>query len=77
MSKEHLHRYCVEFAYRYNNKELSGVEKFEIALQQVLTARITYNTLVGKNLSYLFINYYGCNLAAFFITFMLIIRCGK
>lgn len=49
MSKEHLHRYCIEFAYRYNNKELSGVEKFEIALRQVSTARITYNTLTGKN----------------------------
>jgi len=48
MSKEHLHRYCIEFAYRYNNKELSGIEKFEIALRQVSTARITYNTLTGK-----------------------------
>jgi hypothetical protein len=49
MSKEHLHRYCIEFAYRYNNKELSGVEKFDIALRQVSTARITYNTLISKN----------------------------
>ena len=48
MSKKHLHRYCVEFSYRYNNKTLTGVEKFEIALRNVSTARITYNKLIGK-----------------------------
>ena len=48
MSKKHLHRYCVEFGYRYNNKTLTGIEKFEIALRNVSTARITYNTLTGK-----------------------------
>jgi len=48
MSKEHLHRYCIEFAYRYNNKQLTGREKFDIALINVSTARITYNTLIGK-----------------------------
>lgn len=48
MSKEHLHRYCVEFAYRYNNKQLTGREKFDIALTNVSTARITYKTLIGK-----------------------------
>lgn len=41
MSKEHLHRYCIEFAYRYNNKELTGVEKFEEALRNVDSARLT------------------------------------
>ena len=48
MSKEHLHRSCIEFAYRYNNKQLTGREKFVIALRNVSTARITYNTLIGK-----------------------------
>ena len=46
--KERLHRYCVEFAYRYNNKQLTGREKFDIALTNVSTARITYNALIGK-----------------------------
>lgn len=48
VSVKHLERYCQEFGYRYNSRKLSGVEKFDIALQQVSTARITYNTLVGK-----------------------------
>lgn len=48
VSAKHLERYCTEFGYRYNNRDLSGVEKFEIALNQVSTARITYNTLIGK-----------------------------
>ena len=48
MSKEHLHRYCVEFADTYNNKQMSGVEKFDIALRQVSSARITYDTLTNK-----------------------------
>lgn len=48
VSAKHLDRYCTEFSYRYNNRLLSGVEKFEIALQNVSKARITYNTLIGK-----------------------------
>jgi transposase-like protein len=48
MSKQHLHRYCVEFSFRYNNKEKTGVEKFNNALLQTSNARITYNTLIGK-----------------------------
>ena len=48
MSKEHLHRYCVEFSFRYNNKEFTGVEKFNTALQQVSNARLTYKELISK-----------------------------
>ena len=49
MSKQHLHRYCVEFSFRYNNKQCTGVEKFNTALRQVSTARITYNQLIQKD----------------------------
>ena len=48
MNKQHLHKYCVEFWFRYNNKEKTGVKKFENALLQTSNARITYNTLIGK-----------------------------
>jgi len=48
VSVKHLHRYCSEFGYRYNRKDLSGIEKFDAALEKVSSARITYNTLIGK-----------------------------
>lgn len=48
MSKQHLHRYCVEFSFRYNNKECKGVEKFESSVQQASSARLTYKKLIGK-----------------------------
>lgn len=48
VSVKHLERYCQELEYRYNRRNLSGVEKFESALLQVSNTRITYNTLVGK-----------------------------
>jgi transposase-like protein len=47
-SPKHLHRYCDEFAYRYNQRNIASVEKFAFALQKVIGARINYNTLTGK-----------------------------
>lgn len=48
MSKEHLHRYCTEFGYRYNTRQLTSVERFENALKNVSNARLTYNELIRK-----------------------------
>jgi transposase-like protein len=48
MSKPHLHRYCNEFGYRYNTRELTGVERFENAVKHVSSARVTYKGLIGK-----------------------------
>ncbi len=48
MSKEHLKRYCSEFGYRYNTRELTSIERFEDALRSVSNARITYKGLIGK-----------------------------
>jgi transposase-like protein len=48
VSVKHLERYCQEFGYRYNQRDLNGVEKFNLALTKVSNARITYNTLTGK-----------------------------
>jgi len=48
MSKGHLHRYCTEFGYRYNTRELAPIERFEQVLSYVSKARLTYNDLIGK-----------------------------
>jgi transposase-like protein len=48
VSEKHLHRYCNEFAFRHNNREFSGVDKFETAIGKVDSTRITYNQLTGK-----------------------------
>ena len=44
-SPKHLHRYCDEFSYRYNNRKTDSVEKFAKAISEVTKARITYQTL--------------------------------
>lgn len=49
VSVKHLERYCQEFGYRFNNRKLSGVEKFDNALLKVSNTRITYNRLTGKS----------------------------
>lgn len=48
VSAKHLQRYCDEFGYRHNERKSTGVEKFDIALTKVSSARITYQTLIGK-----------------------------
>lgn len=46
-SPKHLHRYCDEYSYRFNNREGSSVEKFARAIQTVANARITYKRLIS------------------------------
>lgn len=48
VSPKHLHRYCNEFGYRYNNRQLTGIERFENAVKKVSDTRITYKVLIGK-----------------------------
>ena len=48
ISTKHTGLYCNEFGYRYNNRELAGIERFEGAVKKVCEARITYKTLIGK-----------------------------
>jgi len=48
VSHKHLHRYCNEFSYRYNTREVSAVERFQASLQKVSDTRITYKGLIGK-----------------------------
>ena len=48
VSPKHLSIYCNEFGYRYNTRELTGIERFESAVKKVSDARITYKVLIGK-----------------------------
>ena len=48
VSPKHLHRYCTEFEYRYNNRKDPGVDKFETALSGADAKRLKYDTLIGK-----------------------------
>jgi hypothetical protein len=44
----HLQAYCDEQAFRYNNRKLTDVERFAIAMKQVIGRRLTYKELIGK-----------------------------
>ncbi len=48
VSAKHLHRYCEEFGYRYNNRKDSGVLKFENAIKRAANIRLPYQVLISK-----------------------------
>jgi transposase-like protein len=48
VSPQHLQRYATEFEYRYNNRQDTGVEKFETAITGADAKRLKYDTLIGK-----------------------------
>ena len=43
VSKEHLHRYCDEFAFRWNNRKLTDGERFAVAIQSAEGKRLKYS----------------------------------
>lgn len=47
MSVKHLQRYCYEFSYRYNTRDLKDYDRFEVLLQS-LKGRLRYKDLIGK-----------------------------
>lgn len=47
VSAKHLQRYCTEFGYRFNHRDLTGVSKFEIALGSCDQKRLTYSKLIA------------------------------
>src|ERR1019366_1458231 len=47
VSKKHLHRYCDEYSYRYNNRKTIAVERFVTSLEN-LECRLTYQQLIQK-----------------------------
>lgn len=42
MSEAHLHRYCREFDFRYNTREMTDGERAAIALKGMEGKRLTY-----------------------------------
>jgi len=48
VSPKHLHRYCDEYSYRFNNRLLCQQEKFNIAVFQGDGRRLTYKRLIDK-----------------------------
>jgi hypothetical protein len=45
VSPAHLHRYCVEFDYRYSTRHLSDTERASKALQGIVGKRLTYRRI--------------------------------
>ena len=50
VSKKHLQRYCDEFAYRYNNRDTTNINRFLDTLKRCDNTRLTYNALTSDNL---------------------------
>lgn len=48
VSPEHLAAYCNEFAYRYNTRKLSDIERFNGVIVEAVGARLTWNQLTSK-----------------------------
>lgn len=48
VSKKHLHRYCDEFAYRYNSRKSTSEDRFNYSLLNTSGVRLTYNNLISK-----------------------------
>lgn len=46
VSKKHLHRYTSEFEYRYNSRELSDTDRFQLTLGNIEN-RLTYKELIN------------------------------
>ncbi len=44
----HLFRYLDEAAYRFNNREFTDCERFDIAVRQIVDKRLTWKQLTGK-----------------------------
>ncbi|SDG84239.1 IS1595 family transposase [Mucilaginibacter gossypii] len=47
VSPKHLHRYCNEFGYRYNTRQVKDVVRFEDAIKNVNNVRLTYKSLIA------------------------------
>ncbi len=48
VSPKHLHRYCDEFAYRYNTRKTSDSDRFNKSIEKANGKRLTYKRLINK-----------------------------
>lgn len=46
----HLFRYLDEQTYRFNNRHMNDGQRFDLAVQQIVGKRLTWNQLTGKEL---------------------------
>ncbi|HZX58976.1 MAG TPA: IS1595 family transposase [Mucilaginibacter sp.] len=46
VSRKHLHRYCAEFAFRYNTRKITDPNRFNLCLTGI-EKRLTYKELIG------------------------------
>jgi transposase-like protein len=47
VSKEHLHRYCDEFAFRWNTRQLNDGERLVAAIKNSVGKRLIYSDAIG------------------------------
>lgn len=47
VSPKHLHRYCHEFGYKYNTRQIKDVLRFEDAIKNINGKRLTYANLIA------------------------------
>ena len=47
VSPKHLHRYCDEFGYRYNNRKITSNARFDLAIQSSVDKRLMYKVLIS------------------------------
>lgn len=47
VSPKHLHRYCIESAYRYNTRKILDVDRFELSITSC-EGRLKYKDLIAK-----------------------------
>lgn len=48
MSPKHLHRYCTEFGFRYNERKIPDVARFEYSIKLCGGKRLLYKVLTAK-----------------------------
>ncbi|MBK7360544.1 MAG: IS1595 family transposase [Saprospiraceae bacterium] len=51
MSPQHLHRYCNEFAARYNHRSKSNIDRFMHVIENCSVPKITYSDLTKKDIA--------------------------
>jgi transposase-like protein len=50
ISKKHMHRYCDEFSFRWNGRDLEDAERRDAAVRGAEGKRIMYKSPIGKSL---------------------------
>jgi hypothetical protein len=48
MSKKHLGRYCDEFSFRWDHRDVTDSERTEEAIAGAEGKRLTYKEMIGK-----------------------------